>query len=123
MIITHSTMQNIYIKQFENKSLNPNLPKLDPGDTVSVSTVIKEGNKERVQITQGVIISVKNANLSTTITVRKVFQSIGVEKVYFIHSPKIINIEILKKSKVRRSKLFYLRSRYGKSARLKSKLV
>ena len=116
-------MQNMYIKQFENKYLNSNLPRLNPGDTISVNTIIKEGNKERVQTTQGVIISVRNGNLSTTITVRKVLQGIGVEKVYFIHSPKIIHIEVVKKSKVRRSKLFYLRSRHGKSARLKSKLA
>ena len=116
-------MQNIYIKQFENKHLNFNLPTLNPGDTISVSTVIQEGNKERVQTTQGVIISIKNANISTTVTVRKIVQGIGVEKVYFIHSPKITNIKVLKKSRIRRSKLFYLRYRHGKSARLKSRLV
>lgn len=116
-------MQNIYIKELENKYFNMNLPRMSPGDTVLINILVKEGNKERIQVTQGVITSIKNANLSSTITVRKIYQGVGVEKIYLIHSPKITNIKILRKSKVRRSKLFYLKYRYGKSARLKSKLV
>lgn len=111
------------IQELEARYLKHDIPQISVGDTVQVSLLIQEGNKERIQISQGVIISVKNASLRTTITVRKTIEGIGVEKVYLIHSPKIVDMKILKKSKVRRSKLFYLRQRHGKAARLKQKLT
>nr|QCI05253.1 ribosomal protein L19 [Centroceras clavulatum] len=113
--------KNDIIENIEDKFKKTSMPNLEVGDSVRIQILIQEGNKERVQTVDGVIISKNNANLNTTITIRKVLQNIGVERVYLIHSPRIINIIILKKSKVRRSKLYYLRYRSGKATRLKQK--
>nr|YP_009509356.1 ribosomal protein L19 [Gracilaria vermiculophylla]AXI97006.1 ribosomal protein L19 [Gracilaria vermiculophylla]QXU75210.1 ribosomal protein L19 [Gracilaria vermiculophylla]WDZ68008.1 ribosomal protein L19 [Gracilaria vermiculophylla] len=104
-------------KEFEKKSI----PSIDVGDSIKMSILIQEGNKQRIQNIEGVIIAKHKSQLSTTITVRKIVQSIGVERVYLIHSPLIQNIKIIKKSKIRRAKLYYLRSRSGKATRLKTK--
>nr|YP_010338169.1 ribosomal protein L19 [Erythrolobus coxiae]UNJ17754.1 ribosomal protein L19 [Erythrolobus coxiae] len=109
------------IKDIESKQLKKDIPNLEVGDSVKIGMLIKEGNKERIQSTEGVIISRNNANLNTTITVRRTMQGIGVEKVYLIHSPLITSIKILRKSKVRRSKLYYLRNLSGKATRLKQR--
>ena len=98
-----------------------NIPNIEVGDTVKVGITVQEGNKERVQFTEGVIISIHKSYINSTFTLRKIFQGIGVEKIYPIHSPKIESIQIVKKAKVRRSKLYYLRNRKGKAARLKTK--
>ena len=111
------------ISKIENKFKKDNIPKIDIGDSIRIGLLIKEGNKERIQISDGVVISKHNNNLNTTITVRKVLQNIGVEKVYLIHSPRITDIEITRKSKVRRAKLYYLRKRSGKATRLKQKFT
>jgi large subunit ribosomal protein L19 len=112
---------NKYKLHIENNFLNRNLPKIRVGDTVKLGVSITEGNKERVQFTEGVIIAKKNSGLNATITLRRVMQGVGVERVYLIHSPKLKSVEILRSSKVRRSKLYYLRERFGKATRLQQR--
>lgn len=107
----------------EQPFLKSNLPNIEVGDTVKIDVLIQEGNKERIQSSEGVVISMHKSGISTTITLRRIFQGIGLEKVYLIHSPRIKNIKILRKSKVKRAKLYYLRSKRGKAARLKQKFV
>nr|QVY58409.1 50S ribosomal protein L19 [Kappaphycus striatus] len=111
------------INSIEKPFIKKDLPNIEVGDSVKIGVLIKEGNKERTQFSEGVIISKNNSHLNTTITVRKVLQNIGVEKIYLIHSPRIKKIEIIRKSKVRRAKLYYLRYRSGKSTRLKQKFI
>nr|QOS04538.1 50S ribosomal protein L19 [Sarcopeltis skottsbergii] len=111
------------IHQIEKNFFKLDIPNIDVGDSVKIGLIIQEGNKERIQISDGVVISKNNAHLNTTITVRKVLQNIGVEKVYLIHSPRIISIEVTRKSKVRRAKLYYLRQRSGKATRLRQKFI
>ena len=107
------------IKNVENPFLKTDLPTLRIGDNVKIGVKIIEGNKERVQFYEGTIISKKNSSVNTTITVRKILQGIGVERVFLIHSPKIDSINVLRSSKVRRAKLYYLRNLRGKASRLK----
>nr|QCI07223.1 ribosomal protein L19 [Hypnea pannosa] len=111
------------IYDVENQFKKNNLPNIQVGDSIKIGVLIKEGSKERIQISEGVIISKNNSNINTTITIRKVIQNIGVEKVYLIHSPRIKQITITKKSKIRRAKLYYLRNRSGKATRLKQKFI
>lgn len=107
------------ILKIEAPFLKSDLPKLSIGDNVKIGVKIIEGNKERVQFYEGTIIAKKNSSLNTTITVRKIFQGIGVERVFLLHSPKIDSINVLRSSKVRRAKLYYLRNLKGKAGRLK----
>jgi len=109
------------ITNIEHKYLKVELPTINIGDTLKMGLLIQEGNKERIQYAEGVVIAKHNAGLNTTITVRKVMQGVGVERVYLIHSPRIKTIEVIRKSKVRRAKLYYLRQRSGKATRLKQK--
>nr|YP_009399795.1 ribosomal protein L19 [Digenea simplex]ARW69614.1 ribosomal protein L19 [Digenea simplex] len=109
------------VTEIESNHLKENIPHLAVGDNVKIQKIIQEGNKERIQTSDGVIISKKNCSINTTITVRKIIQNVGVEKIYLIHSPKIVKIEITRQSKIRRSKLYYLRNRSGKATRLKQK--
>lgn len=108
-------------KDLESKFLNTSLPTIRVGDTIKLGVSITEGNKERVQFTEGVIIARKNSGLNATITLRRVMQGVGVERVYLLHSPKLKSVEILRSSKVRRSKLYYLRLRFGKATRLQQR--
>ena len=110
--------QNI-INNVEKSFLKKDLPILRIGDNLKIGVKIIEGNKERIQFYEGTLIAKKNSSLNTTITVRKVFQGIGIERIFLIHSPKINSIQILRSSKVRRSKLYYLRKLKGKASRLK----
>lgn len=110
------TIQNV-----ENKFLKKDLPILKIGDNVKIGVNIIEGTRERVQFYEGTIIAKKNSLINTTITVRKVLQGIGVERIFLIHSPKVDSIEVLRSSKVRRAKLYYLRDLRGKASRLKQK--
>ena len=103
----------------EKSFLKDDLPLLRIGSNVRVGVKIIEGNKERVQSYEGTIIAKKNSSINTTITVRKILQGIGVERIFLVHSPKIESITILRSSKVRRSKLYYLRNLKGKASRLK----
>lgn len=107
------------IQDLENSFLKKNLPSLKIGDNVKIGVKIIEGNKERVQYYEGTIIAKKNSSINITITVRKVFQGIGVERVFLVHSPKVDSITVLRSSKVRRAKLYYLRNLKGKASRLK----
>lgn len=95
------------------------LPKIKIGDNIRVGVKIIEGNKERVQFYEGTIIARKNSSINITITVRKILQGIGVERIFLLHSPKLALIKVLRSSKIRRSKLYYLRELKGKASRLK----
>ncbi|MGL5058744.1 MAG: 50S ribosomal protein L19 [Microcoleus sp.] len=103
------------------QELNKKLPEIYVGDTVKVGVKIKEGNKERVQPYEGTVIAMRNGGVNETITVRRVFQGVGVERVFLIHSPRIASIQVTRRAKVRRAKLYYLRDRVGKSTRLKQR--
>jgi len=107
------------ITDLEKNFLKKDLPILRIGDNVKIGVKIIEGNKERVQFYEGTIIAKKNNSINTTITVRKILQGIGIERIFLIHSPKIDSITVLRSSKVRRSKLYYLRGLRGKASRLK----
>ena len=105
-----------------NKEQERKLPDLKPGDTIKVHQKIKEGDKERIQIFEGVVIAKKHGKgISATITVRKVVDGVGVERIFPIHSPSVEKFEIIRHGKVRRAKLYYLRTAKGKKARLKKK--
>jgi len=107
------------ISNLENQFLKKDLPVLKIGDNVKVGVKIIEGTKERVQFYEGTIIARKNTTINTTITVRKVLQGIGIERIFLLHSPKIDSINVLRSAKVRRSKLYYLRNLKGKASRLR----
>ena len=107
------------INDVGNTFLKKDLPVLKIGDNVKIGVKIIEGNRERVQFYEGTIIAKKNSLINTTITVRKILQGIGVERIFLIHSPKIDSIQVLRSSKVRRAKLYYLRNLRGKASRLK----
>jgi len=107
------------INDLETNFLKKDLPVLRIGDNVKLGVKIIEGNKERVQFYEGTIIAKKNSSINITITVRKILQGIGIERIFLIHSPKIDSITVLRSSKVRRSKLYYLRGLKGKASRLK----
>jgi len=109
------------IHSLEKSYLKTDYPSLDIGDYIKLGILIQEGNKERTQYCRGVIIAKKNQGINFSIVVRYTLQGVGVERTFLIHSPRIQNIEILKRSKVRRAKLYYLRSRSGKSTRLKTR--
>jgi large subunit ribosomal protein L19 len=105
-----------------NKEQTKQMPDIKPGDSVKVHQKVKEGNKDRIQIFEGVVIARKHGKgISATITVRKVVEGVGVERVFPVYSPAIDKIEVVKRSKVRRAKLYYLRTAKGKKARLKNK--
>jgi len=105
------------VSKLESSFLKRNLPLLKIGDNVKIGVKIIEGNKERVQFYEGTILAKKNSSINTTITVRKILQGIGIERIFLIHSPKIDSITVLNSSKVRRSKLYYLRNLKGKASR------
>jgi len=100
---------------------NPDIPTLAPGDTVKVSTRVVEGDKERTQVFQGVVIRVRNRGASSNFTVRRVASGIGVERTFPINSPRVSKVAVLRHSKVRRAKLYYLRGRSARASRLKEK--
>jgi len=110
------------VDQITKNQLKSDLPDFNSGDTVRVHVRIIEGNRERVQIFEGVCIKRQGGGVSETYTVRKISNGVGVERTFPLHSPKIDKIEVIKRGKVRRNKLFYLRERSGKSARIKEKL-
>ena len=104
------------------KSQIKEMPAVNVGDTVKVHVKVKEGARERIQVFEGIVIAKKHGGIEETITVRRISYGIGVEKVFPIHSPSIDHIEVVRNGKVRRAKLYYLRGRVGKSAKLKEKL-
>lgn len=107
------------INNVEKIFLKENLPTFKIGDSVKIGVKIIEGTKERIQFYEGTIIAKKNSSINTSITVRKILQGIGIERIFLIHSPKLDSITILRSAKVRRAKLYYLRNLKGKASRLK----
>ena len=109
------------INLIEATQYKDDIPEFAPGDTVNVHVRVIEGDKERIQQYQGVVIRIKGSGASRTFTVRKVSNGIGVERIFPIHSPKIAKIELVRQGRVRRAKLYYLRGLRGKAARIKEK--
>ncbi len=112
-------MNNEIIKEIEAAELKAEVPEFAIGDTVKVHNRIKEGNKERVQIFEGTVIKRQGGSNRETFTVRKSSNGVGVEKTWPLHSPNVVKVEVVRKGKVRRSKLYYLRDRVGKAAKVK----
>jgi large subunit ribosomal protein L19 len=110
------------VQQFESKQLKTDLPSFRPGDTVVVSVKVKEGQRTRLQAFEGVVMGVKKGGLNSSFIVRKISSGIGVERTFQTHSPLIDSIKVKRKGDVRQAKLFYLRDRSGKSARIKERL-
>ena len=107
------------IKSIEHEQLKAKIPDLKVGNTVRVHVRIKEGNKERIQVFEGIIIKVQGAGVNKTFTVRKISYGVGVEKTFLIHSPLVEKVEVVRVGKAKRAKLFYLRDRVGKAAKTK----
>ena len=110
------------IEQLTNEQLRTDLPQLNIGDTVKVHVKVREGSRERVQVFEGTIIAKKNGGISETFKVRRVSYGVGVERTFLVNSPNIVKIDIVRSGKVRRAKLYYLRDRIGKSAKVKEKI-
>ncbi len=111
------------LEKEEIERLGKTIPEFGPGDTVIVSVKVKEGNRERLQAYEGVVIAKRNRSLNSAFTVRKISSGEGVERTFQTYSPLIASIEVKRKGDVRRAKLYYLRERSGKSARIKEKLT
>lgn len=109
------------IRSLESEQLKDDLPTIHVGDTVRVGVKITEGNKERIQPYEGTVIAMRNGGINETITVRKIFQGVGVERVFLLHSPIVDSIKVIRRGKVRRAKLYYLRDRVGKATRIKQR--
>ena len=110
------------IQMLDNQQMKENPPHVDIGSTVRVHVRIKEGARERIQIFEGTVIAKKHGGIQETVTVRRLSYGVGVEKVFPLHSPNIAQIETVRRGKVRRAKLYYLRGRVGKRAKVKQKL-
>jgi len=113
-----STMHKL-IQEITQEQLRTDLPEFRPGDTVRVHVKVVEGNRERIQVFEGVVIKRRGAGISETFTVRKVSYGVGVERTFPVHTPKIAKLEVVRRGKVRRAKLYYLRQLRGKAARIK----
>ncbi|MDJ0810358.1 MAG: 50S ribosomal protein L19 [Desulfobacterales bacterium] len=109
------------LKQLEREMMRLDLPDFAPGDTVKVHVKIKEGEKERIQVFQGVVISKRKGTTNATFTVRKVSYGVGVERIFPMHSPIIDQVEVISRGRVRRAKIYYLRKLRGKAARIKER--
>ena len=109
------------MKQLEKEMMRLDLPDFSPGDTVKVHVKIKEGEKERIQVFQGVVISKRRRSTNATFTVRKISYGVGVERIFPLHSPIIDKIEIVTRGRVRRAKIYYLRKLRGKAARIRER--
>ena len=110
------------IKELESQQLKQEMPVINVGDTVRVHVKIKEGSRERIQVFEGIVIAKKHGGLEETFTVRRLAYGVGVEKVFPIHSPLIEKVETVRSGCVRRAKLYYLRGRVGKAAKIREKL-
>ena len=110
------------IEKLDQQNLKESLPEMNVGDTVRVHVKIKEGARERIQVFEGTIIAKKHGGVEQTITVRRLSYGVGVEKVFPVHSPNIVDVQTVRRGKVRRAKLYYLRDRVGKAAKVKEKL-
>ncbi|OAO85688.1 LSU ribosomal protein L19p [Parageobacillus thermoglucosidasius] len=112
-------MMHHLIQEITKEQLRTDLPDFRPGDTVRVHVKVIEGNRERIQVFEGVVIKRRGAGISETFTVRKVSYGVGVERTFPVHTPKIAKLEVVRRGKVRRAKLYYLRQLRGKAARIK----
>ncbi len=110
------------VKVLADQQIKTDLPELKVGDTVKVHAKIKEGNRERIQIFEGTIIAMKHSGINKTVTVRRISYGVGVEKTFPVHSPNIAKFEVIRHGKVRRAKLYYLRNRVGKAAKVQEKI-
>ena len=110
------------VKTLSEQYMKPELPPMNVGDTVRVTVRVKEGNRERNQAFEGTIIAKKHGGINETITVRRISYNVGCEKVFPVHSPSIVSVETVRRGKVRRAKLYYLRDKIGKSAKVKEKI-
>ena len=110
------------LKLISNSSMKENVPEFNVGDTVKVHVQIKEGEKSRIQIFEGTIIARKGSGVSETFTVRRVSYGVGIERVFPVNSPNVAKVELVRTGKVRRSKLYYLRDRVGKAAKVKERI-
>ena len=110
------------IQELNKQTLSAEAPKVRIGDTVRVHVKVKEGSRERIQVFEGTVIAKKHGGIEETITVRRISYGVGVEKVFPVHSPSIDHIEVVRNGKVRRAKLYYLRNRVGKAAKVKEQL-
>ena len=110
------------LKLISDSSLKTEVPEINIGSTVRVHVKIREGNRERIQAFEGTVIAKKGSGVSSTFTVRRVAYGVGVERVFPVHSPNVAKVEVIRNGKVRRSKLYYLRDRVGKAAKVKEKL-
>lgn len=115
--------KNLIIQQIEAEQMNKEMPEFGPGDTVVVQVKVTEGTRERLQAYEGVVIGKRNRGLNSAFTVRKISHGVGVERTFQTHSRLIDSIEVKRRGDVRQAKLYYLRERSGKSARIKEKLV
>ena len=113
---------NKIIEELENEQLVADIPSFGPGDTVVVRVKVREGTRERLQAFEGVVIGKRNRGLNSAFTVRKISHGVGVERTFQTHSPQIASIEIKRRGDVRKAKLYYLRERSGRSARIKEKV-
>jgi large subunit ribosomal protein L19 len=114
-------MMHHLIQEITKEQLRTDLPDFRPGDTVRVHVKVVEGSRERIQVFEGVVIKRRGAGISETFTVRKVSYGVGVERTFPVHTPKIAKLEVVRRGKVRRAKLYYLRALRGKAARIKEK--
>ena len=110
------------VQTLSEQYMKPELPELNVGDTVRVTVRVKEGSRERNQAFEGIIIAKKHGGINETITVRRISYNVGCEKVFPVHSPTIVSVETIRRGKVRRAKLYYLRDRIGKKAKVKERL-
>ena len=110
------------LQQFSEKYMKENVPSVRVGDTVRVHIRVKEGSRERIQVFEGTVIAKKHGGIEETFTVRRVSYGVGVEKVFPVHAPSVEKIEVVRRGKVRRAKLYYLRNRVGKAAKVKEAL-
>jgi large subunit ribosomal protein L19 len=113
-------MTNV-IDRLEAGMVRTDLPRIAPGDTVKVHVKVKEGEKERIQVYQGVVIGIRGGGMRTSFTVRKISSGVGVERIFPLHSPSIDHLDVLRSGKVRRAKLYFLREKLGKAGRLKER--
>ena len=111
------------LRELEAEQMKKSVPEFCVGDTVKVSLKVKEGTRERIQIFEGTVIKRQNGGLRETFTVRRISYGVGVEKTFPLHSPIVENIEVVRRGKVRRAKLYYLRERVGKAAKVKEKVL
>ena len=110
------------LKLISDASLKAEVPEIEIGSTVRVHVKIREGERERIQMFEGTVIAKRGSGISSTFTVRRVSYGVGVERVFPVHSPNVVKVDLVRRGKVRRSKLYYLRDRVGKAAKVKEKL-